>query len=174
MGEFFNLQPSEKIVWEAKPQPGLKWQMFAVGILLCLVPLFILIVVPPLHPYFLVLAPLALVLVLGITYVCASMIFSKERYWVTNRRVVHKSGFIGYSVYSIPLERVSDVVISHSLWENLFGISGVYVQSLAGQYTSNGKLGSEGSLRAVPEPEKLQELIFGLVRRNRKESKLMM
>ncbi len=67
-------------------------------------------------------------------------------YWITNQRVIIRRGLIGYSINSIPLERVSNVLISRSFLERLFGFDSLHVQTLAGQYTAHGRLGEEGNL----------------------------
>jgi uncharacterized membrane protein YdbT with pleckstrin-like domain len=74
-------------------------------------------------------------------------------------------------VNSIPLERVSDVIISRSFVETLFGIASIHIQSLAGQ-ASYGRFGAEGKYRAVPNPEELQQLIFKLIKENRQAEHL--
>lgn len=57
----------------------------------------------------------------------------KFRYWLTNRRVILASGFIGYRVRSIPLERISDVGLSRTLPEMLVGASSVVVRDMTGE-----------------------------------------
>jgi hypothetical protein len=37
-------------------------------------------------------------------------------YWVTDRRIVTRSGMIGYKISSIPLERVSDVTVHRNVF----------------------------------------------------------
>ena len=119
----------------------------------------------------------AFLVALVVPYIVASMRYEKEYYWITDRRVVQKSGFIGYTVYSIPFERISDAIITRTFIESLFGFGGVQIQSLAGQYSGYpksgfGSFGAEGRLQALNNPEVIQELIFKLVRENRKTQKL--
>jgi uncharacterized membrane protein YdbT with pleckstrin-like domain len=172
----------EKIEWEGRPLPGLKKLLFFRSILglffflLFFSPFILFGIIAKASgssaAYFIAgfgfLFLLALVVFL---YVSAVLVYKKEYYWITNKRLIQKKGFIGYKVNSVPLERVSDVIISHSFLETLFGISSLQIQSLAGQY-SRGRAGSEGNMRAVANPEKLQTLIFDLVRKNRKSEKL--
>jgi uncharacterized membrane protein YdbT with pleckstrin-like domain len=106
--------------------------------------------------------------------VLAKLMYSKRYYWITDNRVVCKSGLIGYKIYSIPLERVSDVIISRSLMEKIFGFGSIHVQSLAGQVTYGNRFGAEGNLEAVPEPEKVQQLIFELIKKKRTREKITM
>ena len=79
---------------------------------------------------------------------------------------------MGYTIHSIPLERISDVIVSRTFWERIFGFGSVLIQSLAGQVTYGRKLGAEGSLLAVPNPEGVQKLIFDLIKKKRKTEKL--
>jgi uncharacterized membrane protein YdbT with pleckstrin-like domain len=98
--------------------------------------------------------------------------YSNKQYWLTSKRVIDKHGVLGYTVWSIPLERISDVIVTHTFLENLFGIAGLRVESLAGQISRNN--GSEGSLQAVDNPEELQEIIFDLLTKRRKDANLTM
>ncbi len=43
------------------------------------------------------------------------MASKKYRFWVTNRRVVTRSGIVGYKISSIPLERIADVTVSRNV-----------------------------------------------------------
>src|SRR5437867_13339892 len=96
-------------------------------------------------------------IVFTIPYIFAKLKYNKYYYSITNKRIVFKSGFIGYSINSIPLERISDILISKSFLENFFGFGSLHIQSLAGQATYNpygGRWGGEATLLAVPDPEK--------------------
>lgn len=174
---FFNLAEGEKIVWEAKPLSGLKWFLFATHILgWIIIFLFfgVYLLVPLLLNGLTAIAAGFLGIILGllvVSYITAWLQYSKEYYWITNRRLVHKHGFVGYAVNSIPLERVSDVIISRSFVETIFGIASIHIQSLAGQ-ASYGRFGAEGKYRAVPNPEELQQLIFKLIKENRQTEHL--
>ncbi|MEM7784519.1 MAG: PH domain-containing protein [Planctomycetota bacterium] len=83
------------------------------------------------------LVPLA-ISVVGILFVpivalCIRISQDKFRYWLTNRRVIVSSGFLGFRVCSIPLERVSDVSLSSSFIEMLAGISSLVVRDMTGE-----------------------------------------
>ncbi len=97
--------------------------------------------------------------------------YKHQHYWITNKRIIYKKGLIGYRVVSIPLERISDVIVSRTLLERVLGFGSVLIQTLAGQI-SPGRMGAEASLLAVPDPEGIQKLIFDLVKRKRKEESL--
>lgn len=78
----------------------------------------------------------------------------KFRYWLTNRRIILSSGFIGYRIRSIPLERVSDVGLSRTLPEMLSGVSSVVVRDMTGEAQSGKSLLAIDSSRA-PEFQRL-------------------
>ena len=83
----------------------------------------------------------------------------KYRYWLTNRRVILSSGFIGYKVRSIPLERISDVQLSRSFVEILSGVSSLIVRDMTGE-AQNG-----ASLLAIDNSPEYQRLILEEVRK---------
>lgn len=127
------------------------------------------------------------IIVAGLIMLClpfatAFLSYSKKYYWITDNRVIYKTGLIGYRIVSIPLERISDIIITRGFWENIFGYGSLHVQSMAGQFTGGRGyrgtrtrgLGSEGQLLAVPNPEALQKLIFELIKKKRKSEKLTM
>ncbi|HDN90745.1 MAG TPA: PH domain-containing protein, partial [Candidatus Aenigmarchaeota archaeon] len=102
--------------------------------------------------------------------------YNKFHYWITNKRIVTKRGILGYQIISIPYERISDIVISRTFLERLFGIASLHIQSLAGQisFRRYSMLGSEGQLLAIPNPEETQKRILELVRAKRREEGLTM
>ena len=73
--------------------------------------------------------------------------------------MVYKRGVFGYKEISIPLERVSDVIVSHTLFENLLGYGSVYIET---ETTSSGHRAFDACFEAVPEPEGVQEKILEL------------
>ena len=126
---------------------------------------------------------LLMLLLLVLPFVTAHLSYNKMYYWVTNNRVIYKRGLIGYRISSIPLERISDIIITRTFLENLFGFGSIHIQSMAGQFSGYGGgygrrgrrgLGSEGQLLAVPDPEGLQKLVFELIKKKRKSEKLTM
>jgi len=114
----------------------------------------------------------ALVLVLGILgWIYSILRFKWEHYWITDKRIVRQKGIIGYDIRSIPLERISDVIVSRSFLEKILGFGSLHIESLAGQ-TSAGRYGAEACLLAVPDPESIQQLILELIEEKRKREKL--
>ncbi len=99
------------------------------------------------------------VVVLPIVYLCAKQAQTRFRYWLTNRRVIISSGFIGFRVRSIPLERVSDVAFSRTFPEMLAGIQSVIVRDMTGEAES-GKV-----LFAVENAAEVQKRILEEVQR---------
>ncbi len=89
-----------------------------------------------------------------IVWIAAVISRDKFRYWLTNRRVILSSGFIGYKVRSIPLERISDVGLSRTLPEILSGVSSVVVRDMTGEAQSGKSLLAINSASA-PEFQRL-------------------
>ncbi len=93
----------------------------------------------------------------------AKLKYDKEKYWLTNKRIIAKTGMLGYSIKSVPYDRISDITISRSFIENLFNINSVRIQTLAGQFSA-GSAGAEIVLRALNNPEKVAKQISELAR----------
>jgi len=186
---YFNLSEGETIVREMKPESRLKYYYFF-NMLLPVIPIFIMLAI-----YRLMFQPSAIEKIYGIGFMkeiyfnaiylfpivliaigfLSANKYAKEHYWITNKRIVYKRGMFGYRITSIPYERVSDVMISKTFTEQIFGISSLHVQSLAGQVTGawqGSGLGAEGSLNAIENPEETQELIFTLIKQKRKDEHL--
>jgi len=178
----FNLQTGEKIIEDFKPIPSYRtslWVLSFIGSLAFLLffGLWIGLVAFVGGTLFggIVLGIMIIFFVFILPSITANWQYDKRHYWVTNRRIVIKRGFIGYSINSIPFERISDVLISRSFWESLFKFGSVNVQSLAGQMTMrSGTMGAEGAIQGIKNPEKLQKTIFDLIEQNRKTKKLTM
>jgi len=113
-----------------------------------------------------------IILDIYVPFALANAAYFKYCYWITNKRVITKRGVIGYQITSIPLERISDIIISRSFLETLCGISSLHIQSLAGQITPGSPLGGEGRLLAIPNPEVTQNKILELVKEKRREERL--
>lgn len=167
-----NLLKNEEIMYEAKPLQELRgFYIFGgfLGLALMFgfftIPLSIgLIVDGEFAGGFVALMVfgLSLLLSLGLSYWIGDNSYKQRYYWVTNKRVIFRRGTFGYKISSLPYERISDVIISRTFWETTFGFGSVKIQTMAGQISQNSG-GSEGYLQAVPEPEKVQELILDLL-----------
>ena len=183
----FELLEGEKTIQKIKPERALKKYLFVMW----LFPLFILSIFVSLFlglPILIATAlfseaaaaasiflspALFLIVWFGLAWLLASLVYDKYLYWITNKRVLAKRGILGYRIISIPYERISDIIVSRSFIERIFGIASLHIQTLAGQI-SPGRLGSEGNLLAIPNPEATQKLILDLIKKKRKEEKLTM
>lgn len=97
--------------------------------------------------------------ILPLVWLCAIVAKDKYRYWLTNRRVILSSGFIGFKVRSIPLERISDVSLSRTFPEMLAGVSSLVVRDMTGE-TNEGK-----SLLAITDSSEYQRQILDEIRK---------
>ena len=98
--------------------------------------------------------------------------YNWQHYWITNKRVVEQTGLIGHTIISVPLERISDIILTRSFIEKVLGYGSLQIQTLAGQLTYGKSYGSELSLSAVPNPEETQQLIFKLIEEKRRSERL--
>lgn len=76
-----------------------------------------------------------------LVFLCAIIAARRYHYWLTTKRVIWCHGFIGYQVRSVPLERISDVIISRTFPEIMAGISSIAIRDMTGQtqaYTGSG------------------------------------
>jgi uncharacterized membrane protein YdbT with pleckstrin-like domain len=164
-----NLLEGEKVLYETKPLPQLKSfyvfnSVLAFGFFTAIVavPATIGLTIeegPFIGLIILGLWMFAMLIIAGLTFVFAEASYKQRYYWITTHRVIYRRGTFGYTMSSLPYERISDVIISRTFWENMFGFGSVQVQTLAGQISA-AAVGSEGYLQAIPEPEKVQQLIL--------------
>ena len=177
--KFFNLQKGEKVVEDIKPLRVLRWYIFIKWFLIAFFIMFWFFI--PLlvgaffagSEYVVIYSVGFLAFVLILIYLLSGNAYGHRYYWVTNKRVIYKRGILGYTVSSIPLERISDVIVSRTLLERIFGFGSILIQSMAGQVSFNRK-GSEGALSAVPDPEGTQQKIFDQLEAKRKSEHLTM
>jgi len=115
---------------------------------------------------------------IALTLILTNLMYKKYHYWVTDKRVVWRHGLIGYSLTSVPLERISDVAVSRTFWERVCGVGGVVVKEMGAvpKYGYGYWYGGVGSgfptMIAVPDPEEMQKQILELVGKKEKESRL--
>jgi uncharacterized membrane protein YdbT with pleckstrin-like domain len=86
------------------------------------------------------------------------MASKKYRYWATNRRIVTRTGIIGYKISSIPLERVSDVTVSHNVLALLIRAPVLVIRDMAANAHWRGP-----RWIGVPEAETVQHDILEAV-----------
>ncbi len=53
-------------------------------------------------------------------------------YWITNRRVIGRRGFIGYTIDSMPLENVTDVLVNRTIMDRILGLSSLVIVPIGG------------------------------------------
>lgn len=138
----FVLQDGEKIVKELKPQMigFLVIRNFGPYVMLTLIFVLALALMPILgQPVLgLVVAFLIVPAVALIVTIKPYVTYLQFKYWVTNHRVIGRRGVIGYSIDSIPLENVTDVVITRSVLDRLLGIASLIVVPMAGSAKIQG------------------------------------
>jgi membrane protein YdbS with pleckstrin-like domain len=186
----FHPQEDELILREIHPHPRLRWRLMLGGILSSLV---ILVFIVPFAVSFLVsgltvgaalfvvvflLVVFAIIVTVSVVY--AQLAFSKFRYWITNHRTVGRRGAIGYTIDSIPLETISDVVVQRSIADRILGLSSIWVQPFGGtaaggygaaQYRFGGVSGTNSFLGLLPpDATNVQQLIFHLRDLRRRET----
>ncbi len=174
------LQKGERIEWEQKPKPALRL-MWAVIYL----PLFYIVSV------FLVFWATSMMfafsetlrenagavffsssvsgIILGIilSVVFAVLRYDKEYYWITNKRIAASRGLLGYSINSVQYNRIADTIVSRSFLEQIFGITSLQVQTLAGQITHRGRGGAEISFQGLENPEEVQAVIYAFTEKEK-------
>jgi len=186
---FFGLQEGEKIVFETKPLKGLFWSMFLSSLVAVVfaIPIIIFLLLPvfitsssngmltssQINSAF-AAGVMGAILLLFLSFFIVKRMYNMRYYWITNKRIIIKTGFLGYTIKSIPFERISDVQITRTFTERIFGFGSLYIQSLAGQFTQGRRFGSEGNLTAVPEPERIQYMIFRLIKEKRTKEHITM
>jgi membrane protein YdbS with pleckstrin-like domain len=186
----FHPQADELIFRELVPHPRLRWRLMLGGILSSLV---VLVFIVPFTISFFVsgatggtllfvvvflLVVFALIVTVSVVY--ALLAYGKFRYWITNHRTVGRRGAIGYTIDSIPLETISDVVVQRSIADRILGLSSIWVQPFGGtsaggygaaQYRFGGFTGTNSFLGLLPaDATNVQQLIFHLRDVRRRET----
>ena len=158
----FELQKGEEITSELKPQfRGFMitraLSSYVVLFFLTIVVIIVGILINKLSQgIFLIMAviPALLLIVSVVPYIE----YGKAWYWITTRRVIDKRGFIGYTVDSIPLENVTNIILSRTLLDRLLGISSLVIVPMSGDpIPKNGirKWGSQSPNYFPALPQKL-------------------
>jgi len=170
------LLEGEKILYETPPLSNIKKYYFVTYFFFSVACLFtpiilvtgLSLIAPTSNPlltalFFLLAGILLFTFVIILPIIVSNKAYQQRYYWITNKRVIYRRGLLGYKITSIPYERISDVIISRTFFENLFGFGSLQIQTLAGQLSS-GVSGSEGDLRALPNPEEAQQLILNTIK----------
>lgn len=95
--------------------------------------------------------------------------YSKSWYWITNYRVIGKRGTLSYSIDSIPLENVTDIVLSRTILDRLLGLSSLIIVPMGTSAKENGGSPDERAKNANFFPalaedlaKELQRVLFNL------------
>ncbi|MDE1871441.1 MAG: PH domain-containing protein [Candidatus Micrarchaeota archaeon] len=116
-----------------------------------------------------------LILMFVIVSIKPLVTYGKFLYWITNHRVIGKRGVIGYSVDSIPLENVTDVVINRSTIDRLLGLSSLIIVPMTTARTSGNSPDEQTQnpnffpALSPDTAEELQKLLFDLKDSRKKE-----
>jgi uncharacterized membrane protein YdbT with pleckstrin-like domain len=103
------------------------------------------------------------IILVPFTFIGAMIAKRRYHYWLTNKRVIWCHGFIGYRVRSVPLERITDVVISRSFMEMISGISSIEIRDMTGQTQVEMGLGAKWI--GVQDAPEIQRRILEEVKR---------
>ena len=179
----FGLQQGEVILKAFRPQPRVIVR-FAFGAIIASIILFLFLLVP-IALTFATAASTAgtvaldvlialfgglIALILAVSLVGGFLAYKKFRYWITNHRTVGRRGVIGFSLDSMPLENIADVIINRSILDRVLGLSSVYVQPIGGAFVIpvrgaglNRLMGSNMFVGLTPrEGPEIQQLVFHL------------
>jgi len=82
-----------------------------------------------------------------------------HRWWLTDRRLVVRNGFIGWQLSSVPLDRIVDVTMYASWWDRLWGIQHIKVRDMTGEVNSY-QVSTGMCLIGVEDAEDVAEMIL--------------
>ncbi len=102
--------------------------------------------------------------VVGLPFVWLAPVIAKQtlgwhRWWLTDRRLVVRTGFIGWQIRSVPLDRIVDVTTKASWWDGVWGVEHVTVRDMTGEVGSNG-VSTGLSLVGVEDAREVAERIL--------------
>ncbi len=99
------------------------------------------------------------------------LMYKRRIYYITNKRIVIMKGVIRSSMLSIPLGRItpSSIWISNTFLERICGFRSIYfgdekINPTKSMFVERGSIGDLPILYAVPEPERVKELILNLAK----------
>ncbi len=169
----FQLQSGEEIIRELKPQFKGFMLTRVLGSYIFLVALSAIIIVAGIMinriPIGLLLGLAAIPLIILIISIGPAISYGKSWYWITTRRVIGKRGFVGYTIDSIPLENVTDVVLARTVLDRFLGLSSLIIVPMGGGTRSEGDIHKWGAqspnfFPALPQKlaRELQRTLFNL------------
>jgi len=180
----FNLQKGERVLDEIEPQ---KDGFVLTRMLRAIVPVAVICVIAGIYITLgahavhlgigvgIAATVLLFFVVMLIVYAAALIAYGKFKYWVTNYRVIGRRGILGYSIDSIPLENITDIIIGRSIPERILGLSSLRIIPIGGTSITYGKYGNMSSANYFPalipdHARELQEKIFDLRNKRKKET----
>jgi uncharacterized membrane protein YdbT with pleckstrin-like domain len=180
----FNLQEGERVLDEVEPRKNgfvltrILNGLFPTLVICAVAGIYINIGVSKLNLGlgFGIAATVALfVAVMAVEALFALVAYGKFMYWITNYRVIGRRGIIGYSIDSIPLENITDIIIGRSIAERILGLSSLRIIPIGGTSITYGKYGGMSSANFFPalmpkHAKELQEKIFDLRNKRKKET----
>ena len=137
----FNLQKGEKVLDEVEPQKNgfvltrILNGLFPTAVVCAIAGIYITIGASKadLGLGFGIAATVALFFVaMLVEALFAFVAYGKFMYWITNYRVIGRRGIIGYSIDSIPLENITDIIIGRSIAERVLGLSSLRIIPIGG------------------------------------------
>jgi membrane protein YdbS with pleckstrin-like domain len=190
----FRLQDGEIILKEFKPKRKVIIKFAFGGIITSL--LLLLFLILPLTSVLISTAathsaaPVALLVIVGVFVAFVAIIlilsvvsgflgYKKYSYWITNHRTIGRRGIIGYTMDSMPLENVADVIISRGIIDRILGLSTVYIQPIGGsgfmvpvRGMGLNRFGGTNNFQGLNpnEAPEIQQLIFHLRDLRKKET----
>ena len=174
----FNLQEGESIVEEVRPDKfgflvSRSMNGIAAAVVLGIVSGFIAYLFEGSAIAGVLLGILAFMVLLLVVLITPLISYGKFMYWITNHRVIGRRGFIGYTIDSMPLENVTDVLVNRTIMDRILGLSSLVIVPIGGgggafiqdAGSRNGIIEGVSNYFPALRPEKarhLQALIFHL------------
>ena len=177
----FSLQDGETIEYEVKPnKKGFILQRFIIVIVSSIIvasfaSLGLIASIPSASILYFFISFFGILIAIILIGIFVSIVsYNKYKYWITNKRLISGRGIIGYSVDSLPLEMVQDVIMNRSIADRILGLTSLYIAPIGGTMMfNNGRISSVNYLRAlnVDEAKQIQKVIFELRDERKKEVK---
>lgn len=136
----FNLHEQESLVTTIKPSRAKfmakKLIVFYIVMFILLIPL----VYPGIFPHSMLImnqsVNLNFVIAIAILILSAGallvvwLMYSRLAFWVTDRRIVNRSGIIGYTIDSIPIDVITDVIIYRNIFDMILNGSNIHITTI--------------------------------------------
>jgi len=97
----------------------------------------------------------------GLCWLVALMRWSWHQWWLTDKRLVVRSGLVGYQLQSVPLDRIVDVTLHASWWDRVWGLKHIQVRDMNSEVSASFHHSRGLKLVAVPDAELVSEKILG-------------